>query len=174
MPIHLFSNGQAMISCCYYIVDEVMTSCYPWFASLPADVEGSNDQNLFSIVIHFTLKVESIHLQFIAAAHDGPDAAVLDSIKELNIRLRRLLHHGLSDFIDPTRLYTSPVLMRCVQARLLYCTVLYCRWKQHLYGQILSRLHDYWFVLFSALIGSSKISMANPHAMGRSKSVYCI
>jgi len=58
--------------------------------------------------------------------------AILENIREINIRLRRLVHHGLSDFIDPTRLYTSPVLM-------------------------------------SALIGSSKISMANPHAMGRSK-----
>lgn len=114
----LVAGRQAMVSCCHFVVDDIMTSLYPWFSSLPSDQE----------VTATTPATTASGRQVAVTAQE----ATLESIREINIRLRRLVHHGLSDFIDPTRLYTSPVLM-------------------------------------SALIGSSKISMANPHAMGRSK-----
>lgn len=69
---------QALISSCHFVVDEILTMQYPWFASTP---------------LYLGLKA--------TATTEKPN--LVKSIKALNLRLRRLAHQSLSDLIDPSR-----------------------------------------------------------------------
>lgn len=64
---------------------------YPWFATLPDGVKQTEH------AIH-----SPAYLDYAGHGADwaGPYA---DSIKQLNLRLRRLVHQGLADIIDPSR-----------------------------------------------------------------------
>ena len=68
------------------------SQAYPWFA--PLEDNGN------------TLKEHTIHspayLDFANRGADwaGPYAA---SVRQLNLRLRRLVHQGLADIVDPSR-----------------------------------------------------------------------
>jgi hypothetical protein len=64
---------------------------YPWFATLPTTVQELEHQ------VH-----TPAYLDFLNHGRDwnGP---YLENIKRLNLRLRRLVHQGMADIIDPSR-----------------------------------------------------------------------
>lgn len=84
----LVIGRQALISCCHYIVDEVLAMVYPWFAVVPDEEEKPKAANRRS-------RHEPHPYDNLSVAHI--------SIKELNLRLRRLVHQSISDLIDPAR-----------------------------------------------------------------------
>lgn len=103
---------KALVSCCHFVIDYILTSFYPWFASLPSDIEGTHIQiNLINSIMILFLN-EAAPKESPVFGNKTLDESTLASVHQINIRLRRLVHLGLTDFIDPTRLYTSPVLLR--------------------------------------------------------------
>ena len=88
----LVIGRQSLISCCHFAVDDVFTTLYPWFSSILTDKSSEE-----------TMRLEQ--------SYNSGNQNVIIGMKELNLKLRRLLHQGLSELIDPTRLYTSPSML---------------------------------------------------------------
>jgi hypothetical protein len=89
--VDLVTGRQALVTCCHFIVDDVLTLAYPWFAVLPEN--GKNMEHAIHAPSYLDYENKG-------AEWAGPYA---DSIKQLNLRLRRLVHQGLADIIDPSR-----------------------------------------------------------------------
>lgn len=111
----LVIGRQALVSCCHIVTDEilttvrqvafstllqiivlissvaVMTQVYPWFAFIPSEYDDElEDKNEFG---------------------DKRNLTVARQVRLVNQRLRRLLHQSISDLIDPSRAYTSTLLI---------------------------------------------------------------
>lgn len=105
-----------MVTCCHFVVDEILTAvsgvlltslpprraafligfltslqAYPWFATLP----GSTQQ------LEHTVHAPD-YLNYHGRGRDW-GGTYAENIKQLNLRLRRLVHQGMADVIDPSR-----------------------------------------------------------------------
>eukprot|EP01034_Spumella_vulgaris_P026246 gene26246-32791_t len=105
----LVSSRQALISCAHFVVDDIFTTEYPWFSSLSdkskedeEEEEPTDDKTKGAMRKMNKPPANTKPIQ---------DPALTTSIRELNLRLRRLAHRSLSDIIDPSRLYTSSMLL---------------------------------------------------------------
>lgn len=79
----LVTGRQALISCCHFVVDEMLSMLYPWFAA-----------------VHLA---SSSHL-----------TKLEKNVEDVDLKLRRLVHQSLSDVIDPSRVYTSTMLLNAL------------------------------------------------------------
>eukprot|EP01038_Epipyxis_sp_PR26KG_P011265 gene11265-15114_t len=87
--IALVAGRQALVSCCHFVVDDILTTIYPWFSS----ISTNRDTHNHTLVDHVT-----------------HDMMLKERIYQINLQLRRLVHNGMADFIDPSRLYSSKSL----------------------------------------------------------------
>jgi hypothetical protein len=75
----LQSAYQALVNCCHFVVDELLSAVYPWMSNINAF--RSNNPN--------------------------KDFASEEILKNVKLQLRRFIHQCISDIIDPSRIYTS-------------------------------------------------------------------
>jgi hypothetical protein len=95
--VYLAAHPFIFIICIiYFIVQE-----YPWFSSLSdKSKEGEEEEKADDDKVkESTCKP----VKPAANAKHIQDPALTASIRELNLRLRRLVHRSLSDIIDPSR-----------------------------------------------------------------------
>jgi len=135
----LVAGRQALISACHFIVDNILTTTYTWFASITNDDNDGRDdhKNKESIKIsnvnpkkddwsshdsnriddndNKRNKLSENKKRMVYLKELRKDSNLLKCITELNLRLRRLVHNGLSDIIDPARIYTSALLMNALK-----------------------------------------------------------
>lgn len=113
----LTSGYQALIACCHYVVDEILTIVYPWLLSKYDNPKKSrskinvNDTDSTNQEIsHVNNMTENI--LFNDKINNSSDNRNNDDKNLLNLRLqiRRLLHQAISDVIDPSRIYTSTMI----------------------------------------------------------------
>ena len=90
--VDLVTGRQALVTCCHFVVDDALTHIYPWFAALPE--EDDDDIN--------AARTSSAGPN---GSHKAAAAPHAESLKKLNLRLRRLVHQGLADMIDPARYF---------------------------------------------------------------------
>lgn len=76
----------------YFLWFTIYTKAYPWFATLPEDAHPQVQHQ-----IHVPLYRDFANRGLDWTGHFD------DSIKKLNLRLRRLVHQGMADIIDPSR-----------------------------------------------------------------------
>lgn len=67
---------QALVSCCHFVVDEILMTMYPWLGPPMKKTKSSKG-------IKLTKKN--------------------DLIGSLRLQLRRLIHQSISDIVDPSR-----------------------------------------------------------------------
>eukprot|EP01031_Cornospumella_fuschlensis_P027345 gene27345-33030_t len=92
----LVTGRQALISCCHFVVDEVLSMVYPWFGV----IDDKEDDKAIA-----------------KAANDRPvsrNRKLVMNVKDINMRFRRLIHQSISDIIDPSRVYTSTMLLNAL------------------------------------------------------------
>lgn len=82
----LVVGRQALVSCCHFVADEILTMIYAWFAAIPPNPPENGEK----------------------------ESNTERNLRILNHRLRRILHQSISDLIDPSRVYTSTMLLRMV------------------------------------------------------------
>jgi hypothetical protein len=131
----LVSSRQALISCAHFVVDDIFTTVrqlcsllfalylyllvhsqeYPWFSSLsdkskekPQEEEEEMNKEDKS---QFPSRSSRKPIKAVAAVAPIQDPALTSGIRELNVRLRRLVHRSLSDIVDPSRyvVFSHPV-----------------------------------------------------------------
>lgn len=73
--------------CCVFV------QIYPWFASVPDE-----DEDAKKVKTRSTVPKTGFH-----ALHGDNINVTHITVKELNLRLRRLVHQCISDLIDPAR-----------------------------------------------------------------------
>ncbi|RYH20456.1 hypothetical protein EON65_23375, partial [archaeon] len=92
----LVTGRQALISCCHFVVDEVLSMVYPWLGTIE---EGKTEFKAAN------------------AANERPvsrSRKLITNVKDINMRFRRLIHQSISDIIDPSRVYTSTMLLNAL------------------------------------------------------------
>ncbi len=115
----LTSGYQALIACCHYVVDEILTIVYPWLLSKydnkkkrsKVNVDGINSMidSTNQEIANNTLKTQTVSLDdHINNLSD--DQKNNNNLSYLRLQIRRLLHQAMSDVIDPSRIYTSTMI----------------------------------------------------------------
>ncbi|KAJ1434662.1 hypothetical protein B484DRAFT_284364, partial [Ochromonadaceae sp. CCMP2298] len=116
----LVTGRQALVTCCHFVIDDCLTSLYPWFSGLPDKDALERKRALAKAAARMggmgTQGKDDSRPGTADTNVTNESAPFLvdhteESARLLNLRLRRLVHQGLSDIVDPARLYTSAMLM---------------------------------------------------------------
>lgn len=117
----LTSGHQALISCCHYVVDEILTIVYPWLLSKYDDIKkikrskvNVDDINCMMDSTNQEISNNNMKIQFISLDDHIDNSSYNkkndNSLSYLRLQIRRLLHQAISDVIDPSRIYTSTMI----------------------------------------------------------------